>query len=199
MKMHSQNGFTLYELLITTLVIGVILTLGVPNMQEFTRNSRITAASNDLHSSLLLARSEAARSRENVTICASNNSMDPAATCNSASFDDGWIVFLDSNGPANVQRDAGENILRAFPPIDAGIDITTNANASYFSFLPTGLGSGDIAGAGTSLTSARICDDRGNTDAAGGWSAARVLVVTPIGRANVVRDKVRIAALGDCP
>ncbi len=47
----GQSGFTLYELLITVLVIGVILTIGIPNLSEFTQNSRLASASNALLSS----------------------------------------------------------------------------------------------------------------------------------------------------
>ena len=61
MDKAKQSGFTVYELLITMIIIGVILTIGVPNLAEFTQNSRLTATSNDLHSSFQLARSEAAR------------------------------------------------------------------------------------------------------------------------------------------
>ena len=196
MKTTSQNGFTLYELLITVLVIGVVLTLGVPNMAEFTRNSRITATANDLHSSFQLGRSEAARSRANVTVCASNNSGDPAPDC-AGTFDDGWIVFVDTNG--DITRDAADVVLRRYPAIDTTIDITTNVGATYFGFAATGLGRGDVPGAGTALSAARICDSRGNVIAAGGWSAARVLIITPIGRASVIRDQAQITAQGDCP
>lgn len=196
MKMHSQSGFTLYELMITLLVIGVILSLGVPNLQEFNRNGRVTATANDLHGSLQFARSEAARARQNVTICASNNSGDAAAAC-AGTFDDGWIIFEDVDG--DIVRDAGETVLRRFPAIENTLDITTNANATYFSFAPTGLGRGDVAGAGTALTTARICDDRGNIIGAGGRSTARALVITPIGRAWVIWDVAQITAQGDCP
>ena len=196
MDTKFQNGFTLYELLITVLVIGVILTLGVPNLQEFTANSRITTTANDLHASFLLARSEAARAKTNITICASNDSMSANPSCSMGSFDDGWIVFIDTDG--DIVRGAGENVLRVLPAIDSAIDITTNAGASYFSFAATGLGRGDVGGL-PSLQSARICDGRGNVTAAGGSSAARVLIVTPIGRATVIRDPVQITAQGDCP
>ena len=57
MKTTRQHGFTIYELLITMLVVGVILTIGIPNFSEFTRNSRISATANDLHASFQLARS----------------------------------------------------------------------------------------------------------------------------------------------
>lgn len=197
MTKRYQSGFTLYELLITLLVIGVVLTIGIPNFSEFTQNSRITSTANDLHSSFQLARSEAARSKSNVTICASNNSMNAAASCGGGSFDNGWIIFVDLNG--DIQRaGAGETVLRRHPPIPDQIDIVTNASATYFGFAPTGLGRGDVGGA-PAIQTAVMCDGRGNVVAAGGNSAARFLVVTPIGRATVLRDVAQITAAGGCP
>lgn len=196
MTSQYQRGFTLYELLITLLVVGIVLTVGIPSFRDFTQNSRITGTANDLHSSFLLARSEAARSKSPITICAS---ADPfgAALCDGAAFDGGWIVFVDLNG--DIQRaGAGENVLRAHPPVDAAINIATNAAADYFGFAPTGLGRGDVGGL-PAVQTAVICDTRGNIRAAGGMSAARFLVVTPIGRATVLRDVDQITAAGGCP
>ncbi len=196
MTKRNQSGFTLYELLITIVIIGIVLTFGIPNFGVFTQNSRIASTANDMHSSFYLGRSEAARSKSNITICASNNSMG-AATCTGGTFDGGWIIFVDLNG--DIQR-AGvdENVLRRHPPIDDAIDISTNAGANYFSFAPTGLGRGDVGGAGASVQTAVICDGRGNIVAAGGNSAARYLVVTPLGRATVLRDVDLITAAGGC-
>ncbi len=178
------------------LVIGIVLTVGIPSLGVFTQNSRITSTANDLHSSFYLGRSEAARSKSNITICASANSMAAAAACG-GTFDGGWIIFIDLNG--DIQRaGAGENVLRRYPAIDDRIDISTNAGANYFSFAPTGLGRGDIGGL-PSLQTAVICDGRGNVVAAGGNSAARFLVITPIGRATVLRDVAQITAAGGCP
>ena len=202
MTNRNQSGFTLYELLITMVVIGIVLSVGIPNFGVFTQNSRITSTANDLHSSFYLGRSEAARSKENITICASANSMDAAAACG-GTFDDGWIIFIDLDG--NIQRDVAgdENVLRRHPAVDDAIDIvakgTGGVDATYFSFAPTGLGRGDVAGSGTSLQTAVICDGRGNVVAAGGNSAARYLVVTPLGRATVLRDVDLITAAGGCP
>lgn len=188
-KPRKQGGFTLYELLITLLVIGMILAIGVPNLGDFTRNSRVTAAANDLHGALMLGRSEAARSKQNITICAS---ADPtgAAACDGATFDGGWIVFVDVDG--DLQRaGADENVLRSFPPVHELINISTPNAATYFSFAPTGLGRGDVDG-NPSLSVAYICDDRGNTTKGGGLSAARALVAMPIGRSIVIRDTDQI-------
>ena len=197
MHTRHQNGFTLYELLVTLLVIGIVLSVGVPNMSAFTANNRISSTANDLHSSFQLARSEAARSKSNITICASANAMDADATCN-GTFDDGWIVFIDLD--ADLQRAIGgaENLLRRYPAIDDNIDINVNNNATYFGFAPTGMGRGDVGGV-PSFQTAVLCDYRGNVVSAGGRSSARYLVVTPIGRATVVRDVDIITAAGGCP
>lgn len=197
MTKKPQAGFSIYELMITLLIVGVILTIGVPNLSEFTQNSRISATANDLHSSFLLARSEAARAKAPVTICSSSNPTDANADCDGGAFDNGWIIFVDTDG--NIARDAAnEPVLRAHQPIPDAIDITTNAGASYFSFAPTGLGRGDVGG-NPAVQTAVICDQRGNQVAAGGASSARYLVVTPIGRATVLRDVNQIQAAGGCP
>jgi type IV fimbrial biogenesis protein FimT len=196
MSRTNQHGFTIYELLITMLMIGIILSIGVPSMSTFTKNSRMTGTANDLHASFQLARSEAARSKSNITICASANSMDAAAACGGA-FADGWIIFIDLNGDL-TRGGGGENILRAHPAIPVGLTIATNAGADYFGYAPSGLGRGDVGG-NPAVSQVRICDDRGNVPAIANDSAARILVVTPIGRAVVLRDIAQIDAAGGCP
>jgi type IV fimbrial biogenesis protein FimT len=192
MNRQKQHGFTLYELLITLLVIGIVLTIGVPNLSDFTRNSRITGTANDLHSSFMVARSEAARAKTSVTICASSDPFD-AAGCDGASFNDGWIIFVDINGDID-RAGTNENVLRAHPKVDDNIDIVTNNGATYFSFAANGLGRGNING--PAFEKATICDERNNIVAAGGSSAARLLVVTPVGRSTIVRDKAAIENAG---
>jgi type IV fimbrial biogenesis protein FimT len=196
MKSPPQRGFTIYELLITLLIVGVVLTLGIPSFGEFTKNSRISSTVNDLHSSFMLGRSEAARSKSNITICASPNPLAGAAAACGGVFDQGWIIFEDTDG--DIVRDPGESLLRAHPPLPDGLNIIPDNGANYFSFAATGLGRGDING-NPAFVSATICDARGTEIAAGGSSAARRLVVTPIGRATIIRDKDIIDASGGCP
>ena len=197
MTRPNQHGFTIYELMITLTIIGIILSVGVPSFTEFTQNSRLTGTSNDLLSSFQMGRSEAARSKTNITICASANSMDAAAACG-GTFNDGWIVFIDINGDL-IRGGAGENVLRAHPPVPTGVSITTNAGADYFSFAGTGLGRGDVGG-NPSLQVAMVCDARGLDIAAGGRATARRLVATPIGRATIISDFQMIQdAGGVCP
>ena len=196
MDMRRQNGFTLYELLITVIIIGVILAIGVPNMAEFTQNSRMASTSNDLLSSFQLARSEAARSKTNITICASANSLDANPACG-GTFNDGWIIFIDDDGDTN--RTAGENVLRAHPAPATNVTITPENGATYFAFAGTGLGRGDVGG-NPAIQTVMICDQRGLDLAPGGRATARRLVATAIGRATVVSDLAQIQAAGGvCP
>jgi len=111
MKKRNQTGFTLYELMITLLIVGVVLSYGIPNLAEFTANSRITSTSNDLHASFQLARSEAARAKTNITICASADPLAADSDCDGA-WSQGYIVFVDDNGDL-ARAGAEETLLRA--------------------------------------------------------------------------------------
>jgi len=65
-------------------------------------------------------------------------------------------------------------------------------------YASTGLGR-TVAGA-TALTRVVMCDSRGNVTAAGGNSAARLFVATPLGRTTIVRETAQISASGlGCP
>jgi type IV fimbrial biogenesis protein FimT len=191
MKKTTQAGFTLYELMITVVIVGVVLSFGIPNLSEYTKNSRMTSTANDLHASFYLARSEAARAKTNITICASANSMDAAANCG-GTWDQGYIVFLDENGDL-LRAGATETVLRAHGPVATGVTLAIANDASFFSFASTGLGRGNI-GANISMTQVVMCDERGNIKAAGGNSAARLFVTTPLGRATILRDEGLIGA-----
>jgi len=190
MKNKNQTGFTLYELLTTMLIVGVVLSLGIPNMQSFRQNSRMTAAANDLHSSFYLARTEATRAKTPITICASADSMADVPTCGGG-LGAGWIIFADTDGDISV--DDGEAVLRRFPAI--GNDIVVNTPDTgpddFFSFASTGLGRGSVNGVAP-LARMVLCDPRGNITGGGGKSTARVLIVTPLGRAMVLADEAQV-------
>ena len=185
MKVPTQNGFTLYELLITLLIVGVVLTLGMPNLTAFTQNSRITSTANDLHAAFQVARSEAARSKSNITICASDNSMAAAADCQ-GTWEDGFIVFIDLNGDL-ARAGGGESVLRAHPAVARGVSLTVANNSTFFSYASTGLGRGNVGGA-PAISQIIVCDKRGLAETSKDFSAGRLFVATPLGRATVLRD-----------
>jgi len=181
MDNRTQAGFTLYELLITVLVVGVILTFAVPNMQDFTRNSRMTSTANDMHAAFHLARSESSRAKSNITICPSAD----GASCG-GTWEDGYIVFVDDDGDLTV--DAGpDSVLRRHDEVAEGVSLAIADDATYFSYASTGLGRPNVGG-NTAISQIVMCDERGNVIGPGGNSAARLFVVTPLGRATIIRD-----------
>ena len=108
--MRLQRGFTMIELLITIMVLGLVLGLGVPGFRDLVLNNRQASAVNELVTALQLARSEAitrnVAAPSAVSVCASNTGTSCAGT-----WSDGWIVFDDADGDGAL--DAGEIVLRA--------------------------------------------------------------------------------------
>ena len=185
MNKRTQQGFTLYELLITVLIVGVVLSIGVPNMLAFNQNSRMTSTANDIHSAFHLARSESSRAKTNITVCASSSSLDANPDCG-GTWNQGFIVFVDEDGDLSV--DAGtDSVLRAFPALDNSITLAVENDATYFSFASTGLGRANVGG-NTAVSRIVMCDKRGTEVGPGGRSAARLFVITPLGRAQIFND-----------
>jgi len=186
MDKRTQSGFTLYELLITVVIVGIILSFGIPNMLAFNQNGRMTGTANDLHSAFHLARSESSRAKTNITVCASSNALAAGANCQ-GTWDQGFIVFVDNDGDIN-RSGATETVLRAHGPIADGVNLTVENAADYFSYSSTGLGRINVGG-NPAVSRIVMCDERGTTTAAGGRSAARLFIATPLGRATVFNTK----------
>jgi type IV fimbrial biogenesis protein FimT len=190
---NPEAGFTLYELLITMVIVGVVLSYGMANMSDYTRNSRMTATANDLHAAFHMARSESSRSKSIITICASADPLAADADCD-GTWDQGYIVFSDTgapNVPAASRDTVNDPILRRHDAIATGVTLTVANDADYFSYASSGLGRGNVGG-NPAVTQVVMCDERGNITAAGGNSASRLFVATPLGRATVLRDQTLI-------
>lgn len=188
MNKRAQRGFTLFELLVTLLVMGVLFGIGLPNLLGFVRDNRMAASANEFVSALYAARSEAVKAQRLVTLCASPNPDLPAPTCGAGTG--GFVVFVDdADGDGidptdgNVVIDPGEQIIlqRSAP---AG-SINVFADQLFAQYAPNGFITPTALGA--SLSTILLCDNRGNKDV-GGRSAARVITLSVIGRPQMLRD-----------
>lgn len=110
--MRLQRGFTMIELLITIMVLGLVLGLGVPGFRDLVLNNRQASAVNELVTALQLARSEAitrnVAAPSAVSVCASND-----GTACAGAWSDGWIVFSDVDGDGALEAGDGDVVLRA--------------------------------------------------------------------------------------
>jgi len=185
MRYRPENGFTIYELMITILIIGLVLALGLPSLRSVTQDNRVTVTTSDLQNAFKIARSEAVRARANVTVCASDNSLSDDADCR-GEWRDGFIVFVDNDG--NLARDAAhETLIRVHPASEDGVRLVVANDAKYFGFTPTGASRGDVDGL-AAVSHIVVCDERGIAQASQGNSTATLIIATPLGLATVTRD-----------
>ena len=168
-RVASSRGFTLIELMITVGLTGLLLSMAVPALSQFTSNSRQTSAINDFVSSMHVARSTAVTTNFRVTVCASSG----GSNCEAVSWDQGWIVFADRDSDQAVDGD--EVIAAASDGID-GLSIQSAEFDEFFMYRPNGrVMNASINGNSGQFT---VCDDRGA-------SYAKVLIFDLSGRPRV--------------
>lgn len=187
-KMHAE-GVTLIELLVTLAVVAVIVAAGVPALRDFLATNRMSAAVNDLITSIHLARSEAITREAPTTLCPSANWDSPAPTCNpGGNLADGWIVLVGRVGsPIVVQR---------HEPLSNGIALARDFVDSI-DFSTNGLPANANAAGEFNLL---LCDDRGDHDAGGGVAAGRWINLRGrAGRPRIYRQRADVqSSLGGC-
>jgi type IV fimbrial biogenesis protein FimT len=114
-------GYTLFEMIITMMIAGILVAIGVPAFQSFTANQSIRTAGYSVTSSLLLARSEAVKRNAQITIT-------PVA----GGWSQGWTIAAPSE------------TIQTMPALTHGTAIGSAAPASI-TFTATGR----VSGAGT--------------------------------------------------
>lgn len=136
-------GVTLVELLVVIAIAALLASLGFPSYKGAIISSKISTITSDLHSTFLLARSEALKRGAPVSVCKSSNPNEEVPTCNSAATDvgwgTGWIVYLDTNG--SNSRQSTEEIIMVKGPYFANPTegtITSNVNGENIRFNFTG-------------------------------------------------------------
>jgi type IV fimbrial biogenesis protein FimT len=174
----TQAGLTLIEVLIVMAILGILMPMGVSQLNGVMDSMKLTAASNSLVSHFHFARSEAIKRNGRVVLCTS----DGATGCSTTGgWHQGWIVFYDANG--NGLRELAEPLLAREDRLSAVLRLTGNLNvARYVSFAPNGatkLSSGAFQ-AGT-LTICRHSAEAGE---------ARQVILNAVGRPRVQRTVV---------
>ncbi len=201
MGMHRHKGFTLLELLVAVVVLGVVLTLGVPSFTQFVQTNRMASGVNDLVATLHSARTEAVKRKTlaganaSVSICASADWNTAAPSCDAAgNFRDGWITFADIDG--DIVVDAGDRVLAVHGPVANALVLNTldvNGNPvgqQFFSFGASGFLR--AAAPGQPLGNLQFCDVRGDLDAGGGIAAGRFVLISPTGRPQIFRMRADV-------
>lgn len=182
MNTRPQSGFTVLELMVTIVVAGVILGIGIPNLTAFLRNNAMTSASNDFVTAVLAARGEAVKRQLPVTLCATTDPIADPPVCvpTGAGTNGAFFVWVDEDTDLTV--DGGEDVLRRIQAPGGQIDVFMDGGLAPYR------ANGFLRNTANQISRILYCDDRGRGVAAGGLSAARIIQVQVTGRAEVLRD-----------
>jgi type IV fimbrial biogenesis protein FimT len=174
---RRRGGFTLVELMVTLSVVSVLLALGIPAFSKLIANNRIATQTNEFVGALNLARSEAVRRSQGVSIRSKDGGIE---------FATGWVIFNDPNltgnapAAADVLRQSsglpGKTTLkRVEVTVSGGVRTYANASSSkvYVVFNSRG---GNDAGASAYF---RVCDSGDST------ISGRILQVSTVGKISL--------------
>lgn len=120
------RGFTLPELLVVLVVLALLLGLAVPGFTQLRHQQRLQSQAEVFWNSLVLARAQAIRHQQHVTLCTASGSEQCDAA---AAWHDGWLVFVDGN--RNGRRDDGELLLLRQAP-SQGLHMTGNSTVNHW-------------------------------------------------------------------
>jgi type IV fimbrial biogenesis protein FimT len=160
MRAHLDDvsGFTLIELLVVVAIAGIIASMAAPSFTSMIQGSAVSAATNDLFSSIRLARSEAVKRGSRTSVCKSSSSMSASPACDAgASWQDGWVVYNDANENGVIDS---EDVVLVHEPLKFGFAVAPDAIfADFVSFNAVGASTTNANGFASGSIVMRYGDD----------------------------------------
>ncbi|WP_162823688.1 GspH/FimT family pseudopilin [Lysobacter sp. TY2-98] len=134
-----MRGFSLVELVVTVVVLGVLAAIAVPRFANLIARSRLSGSANEMVALLQTARAEAVSGRASATVCPSAN-----GTACSATIGNRWIAVMTKNSVTTVLRDSTMNSAITIKP-----SANLLAGANKFTFTPNGFSAAGANASGT--------------------------------------------------
>ena len=110
------------ELLCTLGILAIVAALATPPLHRWVARHTVALQASALTSALRLARSEAIRRGQRVSLCAAVGTPDaPRCQTRTRDWSQGWLVFVDRN--ANLAYDTGDELLFRQEPLPGAIEV----------------------------------------------------------------------------
>ena len=151
----GDGGFTLLEVLVIALIIGILSSIAAPSWLAFINRQRVRTVNDRVFQSLRLAQSEAKRTKRDVTVTFSAPSVDPPTiTFDPPLATGGSEQKLDAGGeikPGTIALTVNTPAAPTTPPNSIVFDYQGNLTAGTTPFVVT------VAPANAPNSSARQC------------------------------------------
>jgi len=127
-----QRGFTLFELIVTIVIVAVLGALALPSFGNAMRRGRMTTETNDLLGAINAARNEAITRAAPVSICPSADGA--ACSGDATAWNEGWMVFVDYANPGASVRSSHDRgvpgVVRRQRPHQGRFEVVRRWNAA---------------------------------------------------------------------
>lgn len=130
MQRRSQ-GFTLFELMITVMLVAILAGIAIPSFAASMARQRQRTEINALFHAIHLARKESIMRRKVVSLCPS---LDGNTCADSRDWSSGWLMFENKDRDSPPVVDAGEPVLTRHK---TGDHIKISANRKGFTLRAT--------------------------------------------------------------
>jgi type IV fimbrial biogenesis protein FimT len=160
LKGERVHGFTLVELAVTMAIMAILAMIAIPAFNNISLGTKLNSISNAFVSSVQLARSEAIKRNQPVSLCASSN----GTSCGS-DWSAGWIVAV------------GGQVVQVQGAVSNGFQVS--GAVSEIIFQPSGVGVMPAEISSSPLTVCRFSPDVG--------SQKREITISATGRPSVAK------------
>jgi type IV fimbrial biogenesis protein FimT len=154
------RGFTLIEMMVVLTIVGVFVLIAAPAYDTLIERTRLRSFANEFVASAFLARSEAIKRNEIMTLCVST---DGTSCTGGGEWEQGWIVMDPSN-----------TVIKRQQALPSGIILFEQSSTTFtnMEFQPSGVAS--------TPASMKLCKD---TPEAG--TEEKVVTISATGRPSI--------------
>jgi len=156
-------GFTLIELMVVIVLLGVLVALAAPSLTVFIKKNRLSNVANEIYISLSLTRQSAVTRSQTAYICHTVTGDEDPVTCggNGSGWMSGLLIYHPpTNTLQNALRDfnaATDDKVRQVGLNSPGVTVTVDNLADQWAFLSDGTSIVKNPANPPTLT---VCDDR---------------------------------------